>query len=131
MSIFLPNRGDLVSFHDAESGLDELYYFQPNGHTCYLYEFKENLGDRFYAKHTPMRRSVHRPTYEQLSQFPQVEETRRAVRKKLTRHIIVYPYPTQPYKSDNLSDSLGNSSNNSLGNSSDDSDDSDDSEDSN
>jgi hypothetical protein len=51
-----PTRGDLVVY------LNTLYYFQPNGNFCYLYESLMDVGKRRLAKHTPSKASVRLAT---------------------------------------------------------------------
>jgi hypothetical protein len=49
-----PRRGDLVVYNNI------LYFFQPNGTSCYLYAKQEEVGKRSLALHTPTTKSVRK-----------------------------------------------------------------------
>lgn len=51
-------RGDLVRY------ANQTYYFQPNGNSCYLYDYKENIGTPQLAAHA-VRRSAILPSVEE------------------------------------------------------------------
>lgn len=51
-----PRRGELVVYKDV------LYFFQPNGTSCYLYAKGEEVGKRELALHMPNMKSVRKPT---------------------------------------------------------------------
>ena len=56
MTSWPPHRGDLVCY------LGNIYYFQPNGASCYLYASRDNIGFTDDADHTPATTSLVQPT---------------------------------------------------------------------
>ena len=44
MASFEPERGDLVVYHG------HIYYFQPNGRSCHLYDHRADIGKTTYAE---------------------------------------------------------------------------------
>jgi hypothetical protein len=54
-------RGEIVFYQN------KLFYFQPNGSSCYLYEKLEDVGDTKKSAHAPSRHQVHELTDEQRS----------------------------------------------------------------
>lgn len=56
-------RGDIVSYKG------ELYFFQPNGTQCYLYEYYDEVGFWIMAKHKPSRKSVVKPDPIQAKEY--------------------------------------------------------------
>jgi hypothetical protein len=51
-----PRRGELVVYNGV------LYFFQPNGTSCYLYVASEEVGKRELALHSPNMKSVRKAT---------------------------------------------------------------------
>jgi hypothetical protein len=51
-----PRRGELVVYNGV------LYFFQPNGTSCYLYGKLDEVGKRELALHAPNMKSVRKPT---------------------------------------------------------------------
>jgi hypothetical protein len=49
-----PFRGEIVQYEG------ELFFFQPNGTFCYLYEHPHDIGIVARAKHTPRVSSIYR-----------------------------------------------------------------------
>lgn len=56
-------RGGLVIYRG------HVYYFQPNGNSCHLYDRLEDVGHRVRAAHSTSQKVVQEPTDEDIQNF--------------------------------------------------------------
>ena len=49
---------NVIIREDQKEYLGNLYYFQPNGTSCFLYANKEDVGDKTKKVHSPLKKSV-------------------------------------------------------------------------
>ncbi len=63
MADWTPTRGSLVAYKD------ELYYFQPNGTSCYLFASLANMGIAGAHVHAVARASIREPTKADIDAF--------------------------------------------------------------
>jgi hypothetical protein len=68
-------RGELVVYNGV------LYFFQPNGTSCYLYAKLEEVGKRELARAAPNMKSVRKPTLAETT---------------LVGHLVPQPSPLEP-----------------------------------
>ncbi len=66
--VFNPKRGQLVSY------IGDIFYFQPNASSCYLYEKGYSLGIYHAATWCPSRKSVVQPTAQAIDSFLRKEQ---------------------------------------------------------
>lgn len=82
-TLHLPRRGDVV-WHK-----EKLFFFQPNGSECYLYQYEEEIGAKARAVRHPARWNV-RCAEEKIAYFyrrthlrvPKISKNRLLVPKK-------------------------------------------------
>ena len=65
---FDPKRGQLVSY------IGNIYYFQYNGSSCYLYEKQHSIGITHAAAWCPSRKSLVQPTAQDVDAFLRREQ---------------------------------------------------------
>lgn len=91
MSGWAPTRGRLASYRGS------LYYFQPNGSSCYLYEFAEDFGERQRAAFTLAPWNLEEPTHEQLEKFKEQQKVPSPTRYPLqTVETALHPDERKP-----------------------------------
>jgi len=76
-SSFLPASGDLVSYKGG------VFYFQPNGSSCYLYKNRDDIGNRDLAAYTPARRSIKKPTPAEIAAHVRPAQPRQSPREAI------------------------------------------------
>ena len=63
---FAPTRGDLVVYQN------DLYYFQPNGTSCYLYHRRSDIGQTHLAAFKPSLYSLRKPSAADIAKKVQI-----------------------------------------------------------
>jgi len=67
-----PSGGDLVFYRN------DIYYFEPAGNTCYLYKKRDDIGNKKLASHAPSRRSIRKPTRNEMERLTISGESKEA-----------------------------------------------------
>ena len=62
--------GSVVSYQN------ELYFIAPNGSSCFLYEYSDQVGFTQLAKHTPSLNSITKPDPAQAKEYALTHKTR-------------------------------------------------------
>lgn len=70
-----PSRGCLVRYRG------ELFYFQPMGSACYLYDHADEVGRPQFRRYYPGKKQVYQPDKEQIAHFLRTPRPRRQMKE--------------------------------------------------